>query len=977
MDEIKKRIEQLNEKIELLSTSERTRPLRIGLRVVWNLSLLFLFIIIIGFVFVSAVGAGYFASLVKDEHLQKKDDMLAQIYNYEETSEIYFANNIYIGKLRTDLERRETSLDQVSPLIINAVLATEDEYFREHNGIVPKAVIRGLLQDFLNTSTQTGGSTLTQQLIKNQILTNEVSYERKAREILLALRLEKFMTKDDILEAYLNIIPYGRGSSGRNIAGVETAARGIFGKSASELNLPQSAYIAGIPQAPFAYTPFTQAGQLKDAKGLKPGIERMKIVLSRMLEVGYITESEYNQAITYDITKDFREPEKLAKDNYPWITYELESRAKRIIADILAEKDGIDPKRLNEEENLLEKYKILADRDIRSKGYRIYSTIDKDMYDAMQEAAESFNYYGHTFTRTEVDPDTGEEYEVQIPVQVGGMLIENRTGKILSFVGGRDFELSEFNYSTQANRSNGSTMKPLLAYGPAMDYGMIGPGSPVVDVKFTLPGYEPSNYLENEERGIISVREALAHSQNLTALRLYDSIRDQNPVTYLEKLGFSQLVPVDYESLSISIGAMTVGTTVEENTNAYTAFANNGQFIDAYMIEKIVDLDGNIIYEHKSEAVDVYTPETAYMITDALHDVLEYGTGARAKSMLKFSSDLAAKTGTSQNYRDVWFVGYNPNISLGLWMGYDDKKEARSLNQFNNTYYQPSTRVNMLWANLMNAVYDVNPELIGTSEQFTPPPGVVNASFCGISGLAPSDACTAAGLVKSDLFNRNFLPTKPDDSLIQSTSVMIDGKAYAALDSTPREFVTENGIGLNPDFIQRMLGRLGGDGSKLLPKDTSYGGTVVSTSTLQPDSGNPPAVSVTLNGNGITWSKSQANDVIGYRVYDVTNGDRTLVATIKDGQELHHSVTNNSSYIVVAVDITGLESANSNIVTPIQTEPSNPEDPEETDETGNGNPGDGNGNGNGHGNGNGNGNGHGNGNNNDDDIIDDIINPGH
>ncbi len=991
MDEIKKRIEQLNEKIEQLSTSERTRPIRIGLRVVWNLTLLFLFIIVTGFAFVSAVGAGYFASLVKDEHLQSKDEMLAQIYSYEETSEVYFANNIYIGKLRTDLERRETSLDQVSPLVVNAVLATEDEFFKEHGGIVPKAVLRGLLQDFLNTSTQTGGSTLTQQLIKNQILTNEVSYERKAREILLALRLEKFMSKDEILEAYLNIIPYGRSSSGRNIAGVETAARGIFGKSASELNLPQAAYIAGIPQAPFAYTPFTQYGQIKDINGLQPGIERMKVVLSRMLEVGYITDTEYKQAISYDITQDFREPEKLATDNYPWLTYELESRAKRIIAGILAEKDGIDPNRLDEEDNLLEKYMILADRDIRSSGYRIYSTIDKEMYDAMQEAAENFNYYGHTFTRTETDPESGEEYEVQIPVQVGGMLIENRTGRILSFVGGRDFDLSELNYATQAYRSNGSTMKPLLAYGPAMDYGIIGAGSPVVDVKFTLPGYEPSNYLVNEERGIMTVREALAHSQNLTALRLYDSIRDKRPVTYLEKLGFSKLVPVDYESLAISIGAMTVGTTVEENTNAFAAFANSGQFVDAYMIDKIVDIDGNIIFEHKSEAVDVYSAETAYMMTDALRDVLDYGTGARAKSLLKFSSDFAAKTGTSQNYRDVWLVGYNPNISLGLWMGYDDKKEPRSLYQFNNTYYQPSTRVNMLWANLMNAIYDVNPDLIGTSEQFTPPPGVVNASFCSISGLAPSDACTQAGLVNSDLFNRNFLPTKLDDSLIQSSTVMIDGKAYVALDSTPKEFVTENGIGLNPDFVEKMLGRLGGEPSKLLPNGSSLTEKVVSTAKLQPDSGKPSTVTVTLKGNSITWSKSNANDVIGYRVYDITNGDRKLVATIKDGQERQFTITLNSSYIVVAVDITGLESANSNTITTESTDDPtppinpNPDLPGEEDgpspDSGNGN-GNGNGSGNGNGNSNGSGNGNGsgndnngNGNQNEDNIIEDIIDP--
>ena len=192
--------------------------------------------------------------------------------------------------------------------MIDAVFATEDEYFKQHNGIVPKAIFRGLFQDVTNSDSQTGGSTLTQQLIKNQMLTNEVSYERKAKEILLAMRLEHFMDKDEILEAYLNIIPYGRNANGQNIAGIETAAEGIFGKKAIDLNLPQAAFIAGVPQAPFAYTPFKSGGGVKDPEYLKPGIDRMKTVLFRMKETGYITEQQYNEAIAYDITQDFREP---------------------------------------------------------------------------------------------------------------------------------------------------------------------------------------------------------------------------------------------------------------------------------------------------------------------------------------------------------------------------------------------------------------------------------------------------------------------------------------------------------------------------------------------------------------------------------------------------------------------------------------------------------------------------------------------
>ncbi|MGM9946278.1 MAG: transglycosylase domain-containing protein [Lysinibacillus sp.] len=952
IEQLQERLRKLNERMESFTNSENGRRLRITGDVLWNLGLIFIIFLLTAGIFAVSVGAGYFASLVKDEPLRSSAEMREQILNYEETSEIYFANDIYIGKLRTDLERRETSLASISPLVINAVLATEDEYFREHEGIVPKAVIRGLFQDVTNSSTQTGGSTLTQQLIKNQILTNEVSYERKAKEILLAMRIEKFMSKEEILEAYLNIIPYGRNSSGNNIAGIETAADGIFGLKASELNLPQAAYIAGIPQAPFSYTPFKRTGELKDTAGLEPGINRMKTVLYRMKEVGYITEEQYNEAISYDITQDFREPVARANDLYPWLTAEIESRAKEIMARVLAERDGIDPERLDEEENLMEKYSIIADRDIRSSGYRIYSTIDKEMYDSMNEAARNFKYYGHTYTKL-VTNEEGEEVEVQMPVQVGSILIENSTGRILSFVGGRDFEIEELNHATQAYRANGSTMKPLLAYGPAIEYGVIGAGSPVVDVRFTrsYDGYSPSNYIESEERGIIPAREALAHSQNLTALRLYDSILDRKPATFLEKMGFSKLTDEDYVNLATTIGGLKIGASVEENANAYATFANGGQFIDAYMIDKIVDLDGNVIYEHKVEPVQVFSPETSYIITDMMRDVLDYGTGTRAKGMLKFSGDFAAKTGTTNDYRDVWLVGYNPSVTLGLWMGYD---QQRSLYTFNNTYYQPSTRVNMLWATLMNSAYDANSELVGTQERFTKPANVINASFCGISGLAPSGACASAGLVRTDLFNRNvFVPSKADDSFVSGggSTVEIDGKVYQALGSTPAEFIsTGGGYGLSASFAERMLGRLGGDPSKLLPNNSSLSVTSLGGSVFNADSAAPQAVAASLSGNTMSWSKSASNDVVGYRVYDVTIGSRTLVSSIRSSGGRSVNVPDGSSYMVVAVDITGLESVPSNVVTkdlPIQTEPTTPT--ENTNDGSNGeepdyiNPGNGNG----------------------------------
>lgn len=922
------KIQIFKDKFDVWESTKWAKGLRISSSVLWNLCLLLIVGLLTMGVFGVSVGAGYFASLVKEEPLRAKEEMRSAVFNYEETSEIYFDGDIYLGKLRTDLERTETKLSEVSPYVIDAVLATEDEYFEVHNGIVPKAIFRGLLQDVSNSENQTGGSTLTQQLIKNQILTNEVSYERKAKEILLAMRLEHFMNKDEILEAYLNIIPYGRNSNGRNIAGVETAANGIFNVKAKDLTLPQAAYIAGIPQAPFAYTPFRQGGEIKEGEALQLGIERMKTVLFRMNETGYITDEEYNNVVSYDITKDFREPEAVAEDKYPWLTFEIENRVKDILRDKFAEADSIDPARLDKEDRLYEKYDILAQRSISTDGYRIHTTINKDMYEAMLKVRDEFDNYGHTFQKEVKDEDSGEIVLKDFPVQVGGMLIENGTGKILSFLGGRDHKLDKVNYSTQGVRPIGSTIKPLVAYAPAIEYGVIGAGSPVVDLKLdnlssTTWTKSPSNYTTEQELGIISARDALTTSQNLSTIRLYDLIMDRKPTDFLLKMGFEHIEENEYANHALSIGGMTNGATIEENTNAFGTFANNGQFIDGYMIEKIEDVDGNVIYQHEVEAVPVFSAATSYIITDMLRDVLSEGTAKLANSRLKFQSDFAAKTGTTQNHNDSWLVGYNPNISLGVWLGYGD--DTQTLYYMNNRYNHPSVRINMFWSNMMNAMYDVNPELVDASNNFTAPEGVVTRSFCGISGLAVSDACSQAGLVKSDLFNAAvLLPTAQDDSLISSSYVAIGGNRYRALDSTPGEFVVSGGYGVNEDFIKRMLGKFGGNASKLFPTKSAFGGNVVSEEVFNADGSAPNSVTATMTSGTISWSNSTSGDVVGYRVYEVGNGQRTLLSSTKEAAGNSLAINRAGEFIAVAVDITGLESGASNIVSIEAAEPPEP-----------------------------------------------------
>ena len=201
--------------ISFLQMNNTKKIARISYSVVWNLFLIFIIISILGLSFAGGVGAGYFAALVKDEPVRSKEELRKDLYNYEESSTIYFADKVYLGMLKSDLERVEIPLEDVSDNLKKAVIATEDEYFYEHNGVVPKAIMRAIYQEFTNASVQSGGSTLTQQLIKNQILTNEISFERKAKEILLALRVEKFFEKDEILEAYLNVSTFGRNSSGQ------------------------------------------------------------------------------------------------------------------------------------------------------------------------------------------------------------------------------------------------------------------------------------------------------------------------------------------------------------------------------------------------------------------------------------------------------------------------------------------------------------------------------------------------------------------------------------------------------------------------------------------------------------------------------------------------------------------------------------------------------------------------------------------
>ncbi|MFB7301986.1 transglycosylase domain-containing protein [Heyndrickxia sporothermodurans] len=898
-------LERLKESLAIFQNKKVQKNSRITIGVIWNLLLILFIVIVVGGFFAGGVAAGYFAALVKDEPVRPYNEMKKDIYNYEETSQLYFANKVYLGKVKSDLDREEVKIKDVSQFLKDALIATEDKYFYEHNGVVPKALFRAVFQEVTNSSTQTGGSTLTQQIIKNQVLTNEVSFDRKAKEVLLALRLEKFFKKDEILEAYLNVSTFGRNSSGQNIAGVESAAKGIFGVSAKKLNLAQAAFIAGLPQSPFMYTPFTNGGKLKSKDGLEPGINRMKLVLSRMLDNGYISEKQYKDAMNYNIVKDFIKPQKSPREKYPWLTYEIEDRARNIVAIMLAQKDGYKEKELNKNKKLYDKYTTLADRNIRQNGYNIHTTIDKKIYDKMQKAKDEFDGYGPNKTVTKIDPKTGEEKSVTEPVQIGGILIENKTGKILSFVGGRDFKKEQLNHATQARRPNGSTMKPLLVYAPAMEMGVTAPGTVIADSDTGIRSGSrawPTNY-SGRYYGLVTTREALAKSHNVTAVKVYQRTINQKPAKYLKKMGFSDLVPGDYENLATALGGLTNGVTVEENVNAFTTFANDGKFVDAYLIDKITDKNGKVIYKHKTKPVNVFSSQTSYLMLDMMRDVFRYGTAASVPSMLKFSADWAGKTGTSNDYKDSWIVASNPKVTFGTWIGYDTPSslEAVGYGDYNIRNYR-------IWSKLINTAYDINPKLIDPDERFKMPSGIVQRSFCAISGMLPSKGCANAGLVKTDLFNSKYVPTQTDNSLIQGKYVIIHGKKYLALNSTPAEFA-QSGLILNPDFVKKLSNGNIDPGQLIPPNDPLWKKILAPQDKISDDGKAPASIKLNASGNKLVWQGSKSPDVIGYRIY--SGGKK--VGSIPADNNLSYSV-GNGNYYVVAVDIAGKQSGPSNEV---------------------------------------------------------------
>ena len=684
-----------------------------GIKVTFNT----LFILgFIGGLFGAGVAIGYGVALFDKAKVPQTEELLKQVKNIASISEITYSDGSTIAAIEGDLLRTSVGSDAISDNLKKAIIATEDEHFNEHHGVVPKAVIRATLGTFVGLGSSSGGSTLTQQVIKQQIVGDAPTLARKATEIVDALALERVMGKDEILTAYLNIAPFGRNNKGQNIAGAQQAAEGIFGVEASKLSVPQAAFIAGLPQSPISYSPYESDGSMKSDEDMALGIKRAKDVLYNMYRTGALSQEDYQQYKDYDFKKDFLPSGSVSTASRGYLYFATLSEAVDRMYDYLIQQDNVSSQELKNE-SIQKAYRDLATKEIENGGYKVTTTINKNIHTAMQNAIAS---YGRL-----VDDSTGQP-------EVGNVLMDNKTGAILGFVGGRNYQENQNNHAIDTKRSPASTTKPLLAYGIAIDQGLMGSASILSNYPTNFSNGNPIMYVNSPGTAMMTLGEALNYSWNIPAYWTYRTLREKGVDVkgYMEKMGY-EIPEYGIESLPMGGG---IEVTVAQHTNGYQTIANNGVYQQKHMIAKIESPDGRVIYEYKSQPVQVYSKATATIMQSLLRDVISSRITSSFQSDLSSinpslaSADWIGKTGTTNEDENMWLMLSTPRLTLGGWLGHDDNRPlAKGAGHYRNANYM---------AHLVNAIQQAEPGIWG-NERFNLDSSVTKSQVLKSTGQKP------------------------------------------------------------------------------------------------------------------------------------------------------------------------------------------------------------------------------------------------
>lgn len=526
------------------------------------------------------------------------------------SSQVFDSHGRLITTLHSDQNRLPIDINKVPQNLQNAFIAAEDNRFYEHIGIDPIGIFRAIFANLTNRGIAQGGSTITQQLAKNAFLSQEQTLKRKIQEAMLALEIEHKYSKKEILEMYMNQIYFGQGAYG-----IQTAAKTYFNKDVNELSLTQCAMLAGLPKSPNYYSPFNNLNEAK---------KRKNVVLDQMVKYGYVSAAEAEDAKNQDLGLSKSQQAKEADEYASFIDYVSQQVAKKYGDDAL--------------------YK---------EGLKIYTTMDVDKQHAAVRAMRNL-------------PNNYTDENGLTQPQAALVSIDPKTGHILAMVGGRGQD--SFNRASMAVRQPGSAFKPFV-YLTALQHDMT-PDTTMKDQPVTYGGWSPKN-AGGSYSGAMSLSDALAHSVNTIAVQLADEVGTKNIIANAKKMGITTLDAKD-DNLAMALGGLTRGVTPLEMASAYGTFANKGVHVKPTAIVKILDRNGNVLedsstLEKEETKTRVMSEREAYEMTTMLESVIDHGTGRAAA----IGRPAAGKTGTTDDNKDAWFVGYTPDIVTAVWIGDD------------------------------------------------------------------------------------------------------------------------------------------------------------------------------------------------------------------------------------------------------------------------------------------------------------------
>lgn len=631
-------------KEKLANQSPVWRGIKLGLKVMM-ITLLGI-AVILGFVFYFTYGRKLL------QYKKDADRIIAEstedTFHTQETSQAYDTYGNLISEIKGEKSSYYIRYDEIPGYAVNAMIAIEDKNFMKHKGVDLKAMIRAAWELVKHKGEITeGGSTITQQLCKNIFLTSEVKFERKFKEIFLALALERKYSKEQIMEFYLNNIYFGNG-----YYGLEAASQGYFSRTAAQLSLSEITFLCAIPNNPTLYDPLDNR---------KNTLARRDRILKQMYDDGYLTKGEYIDAIDEKIKLNEK---SIKKKNY------IETYLYFCATEALMEAQGFklkyefdsDAKREKYDKEYQEKYNE-CHQSLYSSGYQIYTSLDVKLQKKLQSAVNN------------VLVDFSEKDENGIyTLQGAATCIDNSTGKVVAIVGGRS-QKSDFytlNRAYQSFRQPGSTMKPLIVYTPAFEMGY-SPDSVLVDE----PIEDGPKNASGTYSGEITARNAIKYSKNTTAWKLLEEVGVDKGLSYLQEMEFSKICDGDY-TLASALGGMTKGVSTVEMASAYSTIENDGIFRSPSCIVKILDSDGNVVYGAEEKGQRVYKQNACRMMTSTMVSVMTE-PGATGVGCNLQGYTCAGKTGTTNDLKDGWFVGYTRYYSTAVWVGYDIPRELPSL----------------------------------------------------------------------------------------------------------------------------------------------------------------------------------------------------------------------------------------------------------------------------------------------------------